>query len=29
MQVRDQLEATIPGARAYIRVGLDEPVACI
>jgi hypothetical protein len=29
MQLRDQLEATIPGARAYIRVGLDEPVACI
>jgi hypothetical protein len=29
MQLRDQLEAKIPGARAYIRVGLDEPVACI
>ena len=28
-QVRDQLEEKIPGARAYIRVGLDEPVACV
>ena len=28
-RMRDQLERTIPGARAYIRVGLDEPVACV
>jgi hypothetical protein len=27
-QIRDQLDMKIPGARAYIRVGLDEPVAC-
>ena len=29
IQVRDRLDATIPGARAYIRPGLDEPVACV
>jgi hypothetical protein len=28
-RVRDQLETTIPGARAFIRIGLDEPVACV
>ena len=28
-RLRDQLEQKIPGARAYIRVGLDEPVACV
>jgi hypothetical protein len=28
-QLRDQLETKIPGARTYIRVGLDEPVACV
>ena len=27
--LRDQLEKKIPLARAYIRVGLDEPVACL
>jgi len=28
-RLRDQLERKIPDARAYIRVGLDEPVACV
>ena len=28
-RLRDQLEKKIPGARAYIRVGLDQPVACV
>jgi hypothetical protein len=27
-RLRDGLEAAIPGARIYVRVGLDEPVAC-
>jgi hypothetical protein len=28
-ELRDRMETKIPGARAYIRVGLDEPVACV
>ena len=28
-RLRDQLERKIPDARAYIRVGPDEPVACV
>ena len=27
--MRDELQAKIPGARAYVRVGLDEPAASV
>ena len=28
-RMRDGLETKVPGARAYVRIGLDQPVACV
>jgi hypothetical protein len=28
-RMRDGLETKIPGARASMRIGLDQPVACV